>query len=68
MVSCGEIVSYDFTPFRPFIAECLLDVGAMRDEYVGIIPTNAEATLLAIATLMSYAYYVLGVPPNQLLL
>ena len=47
--------------------ESLLDVAGMGDEYVGTIPTNAESTLLSMAALVTYAYYVLGVPPNQLL-
>ncbi len=69
LVSYGEIGSYGFVPFRPSLADEIFKItgGVMGDEYPGVLPTNTESTLLSLSALISYSYYVLGMPPNQLL-
>lgn len=69
LVSYGPIGSYGFVPFRPSLTDAIFDItgGIMTDEYPGILPTNAESTLLSLSALISYSYYVLGVAPYSLL-
>ena len=70
-VSYGKTGSYGFVPFRsPFfesIVDSFLNEAEMPPEYGGIIPTNAETTIVALAALMQYAYCYYGVSPSQLL-
>ncbi|MEM4523455.1 MAG: hypothetical protein QW738_09620 [Nitrososphaeria archaeon] len=66
LVSYGPTASYGYVPFRPSLIDDIFRVTGMNDEYPGPLPTNAEATIIAVNALISYAYYVLGVPLNQL--
>ncbi|WFO75574.1 hypothetical protein J4526_01420 [Desulfurococcaceae archaeon MEX13E-LK6-19] len=69
LVSYGPIGSYGFVPFRPSLVEDILKkvTDVMPPEYGGILPTNAETTLLSMAALMQYAYNKYGVRPERLL-
>jgi hypothetical protein len=71
MVSYGKIGSYGFVPFRSptweSIVDWFLQSAEMEKEYGGVVPTNAETTVLALVALAQYAYHYYGIPPSQLL-
>jgi len=68
IVSYKEVASYGYTAFRPSLIEDILSsYEPMPGEYGGIIPTNTETTIVALAALMQYAYWKYGVEPSELL-
>lgn len=71
LVSYGPIGSYGYVPFRnpnwESIIDWFLQGVAMPPEYGGIVPTNAETTIISLTALMQYAHYYYGVSPSQLL-
>lgn len=71
ITSYGKIGSYGYVPFRTPWIETILDslIGGtkMPPEYLGIVPTNSETTIVALTAIMVYAKLYYGVSPPSLL-